>query len=218
MFQELVNATVNMINVPNFIPYHPDDYDNVQQFELYLNNLLLLNLGNAYSRNSEPGFGRRKFDLKRYDHTYGCWLVCEIGHEKSSRGYLNSPGGNPNKMGLINKLFFDYVKNYRFLQMTPRSYAILYFSLELGFNLNAVNALFNTIKGLYPRSHNFWDYYFNNAGSIPCGRILIIDCLIDLNSVRSIYQANPHIHQYINPIERGLNKHNILMGIQNPPY
>lgn len=212
MFQDLITATNKIIN-SRFKPYNTTLYGTSRQFEVYLNNLLMKQLGAQYTRNSVSGFGRRLFDIKIHDPAKSQWKVCEIGHERSSRDYLNTPKGRINKMGLINKLFFDYIKNYKYPKLVPISFAYLYFSFENDVNIVAANNLFQEITNMLPHNHNYHqqDVIINK---VQKGIILIIDGFTNFNNIRDMYQNNPQIHQYVNPIERGWYKHEILMGIR----
>jgi hypothetical protein len=142
-------------------------------------------------------------------------MVCEIGHEKSSRGYHLTKKGRPNNMGLINKLFFDYIKNYKYKGLVPESYVYLYFSLEGNADLTAANNLITTIISLYPKGHTLKNFDLFHE-EILCGKILVIDHINNIEDVRKLYKDNEYIHNYVNPVERGWNKHKILVGEENP--
>ena len=120
-------------------------------------------------------------------------------------------------MGLINKLFFDYIKNYRYQNkgFFPKSYVYLYFSCEPQYDLKATFDLMTTIIGIYPLGHKITPFTVVRKG-VLYGIILIIDRLNDLSEVRDLYRRNPHIHCYVNPIEDGWEKHKILMDIKDP--
>lgn len=188
MFNELVAATIRMIQDPNFVPYNQNIYNRTNQFELYINKIIIQNLGNhLYSRNTIPGNGGRRFDIKR---NYGdVWKVCEIGHNKSTQGYLE------NVPGLLNKIFDGYKQNYQNTNLNIHSYTLLYFTIEIPYDIDRMNAMFNAIMNLFPNK---------NIARLPVihenelkGQILIIDNIIDIDEAIEIYQLNPQIHQYI---------------------
>jgi len=213
MFQDLVTATQKILQ-NNFAPYDPQRFGRSSQFELYINDLLLDVLG--FSKGSIENFNSRKFDIKKHNKSGNYWEVCEIGHEISNRGYLAKLNGKLNNMGLINKLFFDYIKNYQYKLLVPKSYAYLYFSLENNVNLMELNKLISAIINIYPNSHAIKQIDVLNNQQVVKGKILIIDGLNSINDVRNLYQTNPNIQQYVKPIERGWDKHEILMGLKNP--
>ena len=215
MYNDLIRATKKILKDGSFRPYIRAKFSTSHQFEVYFNRALLEQMGSTCTRNSVEGYGRRLFDLKKFNFSTSNWMVCEIGHEKSSRGYLLTKRKKPNKMGLINKLFFDYIKNYQYKDFEPESYAILYFSLEANSSPTDADNLIETIIKLYPIGHAIKTIKVIH-NKILCGKILIIDHLNNIDDVRDLYNRNKHILQYINPIENGWNKHEILMGKENP--
>jgi hypothetical protein len=196
MFNELVAATIGMIQDPNFVPYNQNIYNRENQFELYINNLIIQNLGNnLYSRNTIPGNGGRRFDIKR---NYGdVWRVCEIGHNKSTNGYLE------NVPGLLNKIFDGYIQNYRNTILNIESYTLLYFSLEEGYDINSTNHMFETIMNLFPnKNRELLPVIFANELK---GMILIIDSVENEEEAINIFRQNPHVHQYLRNIPQHWN-------------
>lgn len=215
VYEELIKAVEEILKDGRFMPYNKSIFSTSRQYELHLNNVLLEYLGSTYSRNSVKPYGRRKFDLKIIDPNMGELMVCEIGHEKSSRGYLYKANGKPNNMGLINKLFFDYIKNYRYEGLSPLSYAFLYFSVEKSAIRPLVEQLIDTIINLYPTHHATHSFYVFHNEELT-GKILVIDQLSNIDQVRNLYKSNPQIWKFVKPNERGWEKEKILMGIKDP--
>jgi len=219
-FLEVNSATRKILRSGNFDPYNGQknyfrglpNGATINQFEVYWNMLLIANLNAKYSRNSIIGFEHRRFDLKRKNGRI--WEVMEFGHEKSSRGYLNNNKGEPNNQGLVNKLFFDYLKNYQFLScnpcLNPKSYAYLYFTLEDNGNRKEMDKLFKYIRSLYPTGHRI-KIHNVSKNNIMVGRIMIIDFLRTLRDVKKIYKKHrKNLINYIAPVEDGWQKDDML--------
>jgi hypothetical protein len=195
MFNELVDATLRMIQNPNFVPYHPLIYHQGNHFEPYINRLLIDQLGPNFLHGNIPGNGPRQFDIKRQINDI--WEVCEIGHQKSSNGYLQ------NIPGLMNKIFDQYRMNYSGNLQNITSYTLLYFTLEPQYIINEVNTMFNTMMNLFPNK---------NIARLPVihenelkGQILIIDSVENEQEAINIYRQNPHVHQYLRNIPQHWN-------------
>jgi hypothetical protein len=203
MFNELVAAINEVINDQNFHLFEEED-----QFEVYFTNMVYTRLGNNFTRNAIPGHGARLFDIKRHINDNN-WEVCEIGHQRSNYGYLDRVPG------LVNKILFDYIKNYQFIDLNITSYAVLYFTMEQGHNVLLTHGMFNTIINLFPNK---------NIAMLPLERngvlrakILVVGGIFNINEVREIYQGNLDILQnLVTQHENGWPKHQILMGEINP--
>lgn len=222
MFDNLVEATYQIIQEQNFHPF-VINFGNVhgQGFEVYWNTLIRNKLIEMGVQNINPvnrivqGHGPRQFDLAWYQDNQ--WSVCEFGHERSGRGYLEGIAG-PNNMGLINKWFFDYCRNYYQpnIPLNPYSYTYLYFSFENQVDIDQVDNLFALIENTLPENHNSQPIEVI-LGNIPVGRIIIIDCFHGFEQIRQMYQENQNIHDYVNPVEVNWNKHQLLMGLTENP-
>lgn len=218
MFQELVNATRQLIGNQDFHPYqHGFNYPTGNGFEEYWNH----RIRNVLIQNGIPGLNEvnhqiaghrgRQFDLS-WQTDDGRWNVCEFGHEKSSQGYLANLSGEIKDMGLINKWVSDYCRNYN--KPNPainlRSYSYLYFSFEEGYEIELTNEMFGLIIQSLPQNHNEFQTDVMLHGALV-GRILIIDAFEDFEQIKALFQNNPQLHPYINLNERGWNKGDLLM-------
>jgi hypothetical protein len=187
MFNELVAATISVINADDFFFFFQvDGYENyftnrLHSF-LFQNGLIEFNPNTAFQ-----GFGGRRFDLRWIEN--GQRIVCEVGHQHSNNGYLN------NIPGLLNKLFSDYKLNYQFEGLAPISYQILYFSLLPNYNLYHTNTMINLIISLLPHKNIARIPIIRN--NILKGHILVIDRIENENEVIEIYRNNPNIHLYL---------------------
>ncbi len=211
MIDKLYDAVKRMIDNPDFVPYSEGKYSTGRQFELYINKLIVENLGSdLYTRNSIKGYGKRRFDIKI--NVGNKWNVCEIGHQKSSNGYLH------NVPGLVNKLIFDYIKNYQYDELNITSFAILYFTLESGYNENSTEEMLKFIENLFPKDYCVRLIVTKN--NVPKGKVLLINGLKSLKDVRKLYYKNSNLLSYIKDFENSNGKkwpkHQILKGEVNP--
>lgn len=221
MFEELVKATKQIIAenefnhfVLNFAIIHG------QQFEVYWNNLIKnkLNENGVQGINNVntiiQGHGPRQFDLAWNQNRQ--WNVCEFGHERSGRGYLQGEG-RPDNMGLINKWFFDYCRNYfqPRVPLNPRSYTYLYFSLEEGYDETKMKEMFDFIKKVANSVNLNNECIDVIKDGIIKGKIIIIDAVDDFEKVREMCQKKPELKNYIRPEEGGWDKSDLLFSQNN---
>jgi hypothetical protein len=223
MLNILVEAIKEVIKKKDFKPYWKggkyEDYFAKKLHEYLLEKKII-----EYPHNScYNGFSERKFDLRWSNE--GKNIVCEVGHEKSTRGNLNRVyKKNKTKEkndGIINKLFFDYIKNYQFKGLIPTSYAILFFSIEKELDNDGAKNLMNLIYNIFsPKCSEIIE--FKRANEL-LGLILVVDKINNFDEVRNIIKNNKNLLNYIKdnekyPKGKGLKwpKHNILKGVIKP--
>jgi hypothetical protein len=184
MFNDLIEATARLINSNTLIP--KAEYPK-KEYELYLEKELLqcLNLlfDNKYKRqrtySSPNGLPNRIFDISRVTLA-GIQVeeVCEVGHERSNQEYS----------GLINKFFFDHIKNFQFEGFRPKSYTWLFFTIDNQNHLDNANNMFDLIaNSLNGRLFAKFDVVKNG---ITFGKIIVIDKMNDIGEVRNVWNTN----------------------------
>jgi hypothetical protein len=209
MFNDLVNAVQNIVDPINGL-MSIADYTAFggKKYEHYIQHKILCQLNNNFV--SEIHHLNRRFDIvEKAGNNF--MNVCEVGHERSNQGdLLNISRTNIKKNGLVNKLFFDYIKNYQYQNFTPVSYAVLFFSIVNVSHLANAEGMMLTIQNLYGEGRAK-KLDAQNINQQIFGKIIIIDAINSLDEVRILYQNNINIQQYVKPIEKGINKHEILM-------
>jgi hypothetical protein len=231
MYEQLIKATEDIIEKRNFSSFTEFKIEQGKKkgFEVYWNILLKNHIKGVDFFHKIPNHEKRIFDLAWNQN--GQWSVCEFGHEKSSQGYLRKNNGKIHNMGLINKWFFDYCRNYfqPVTTLNPKSYAYLYFSLDDKTNVEKLDEMYCLIKSVLPKNHQSEIIEVNKDGNL-CGKIMIIDAFENFGQIREMYIQNKNIQKYVSDFEddyitinrvkyiRRWYKHDLLTNNPNPPF
>jgi hypothetical protein len=207
MFNDLVNAIQNIVDPINgLMSIREYTAFGGKKYEHYIQHKILCQLNNNFV--SEIHHLNRRFDI--VEKTGNIFRnVCEVGHERSRQGFS----------ALINKLFFDYIKNYQYQNFTPVSYAVLFFSIDDVNHLADAQGMMLRIQNLFGINNApIYDAIDNNGHNF--GKIIVINRIENIEEVRQVYNNNNWILDYIVDNEsypkgkksRRWPKHSILRG------
>jgi hypothetical protein len=211
MFNDLVNAIQNIVDPINGL-MSITEYTAFggKKYEQYIQHKIIRQLNINYE--CEISHLERRFDIvEREGNNFR--NVCEVGHERSRQGFR----------ALINKLFFDYIKNYQYQNFTPVSYSVLFFSIDNVNHIVSANDMMKQIQSLFGEI-NAPISDAKDTDGYNFGKIIVINRIENIENVRQIYDNNNWILDYIVDNEkypkgergRKWPKHSILRGEIDP--